>query len=117
MAIDRQALAKLQDMIGGEESDLVEIIASFLDEGPTLLAALQSSAQTSDLELMRRSAHSLKSNARDMGASELADICARIEDQAAQGVAASGTDVVRAADELALAIAELRKMYDFGGSA
>lgn len=117
MAIDKQALEKLRAMVGGEEADLVEIIASFLEEGPTLMASLQKSAQDNNLDLIRRSAHSLKSNARDMGAFELAETCARIERLATEGVTPADTDVAGAAQEMAAAITELRSMYDFGGGA
>ena len=117
MAIDRQALDKLQNMVGGDEADLIEIIASFLDEAPALMDALQKSARKGDLDLMRRSAHSLKSNARDMGAFDLAETCSRIEKIAGGGAAVADEDVARAAQEMTDAIFELRRMYDFGGSA
>ena len=117
LAIDRQALERLRAMVGGDEADLVEIVVSFLEEGPALMDALLSAARDANLDLMRRSAHSLKSNARDMGAIDLAESCARIESLTAGGVLPDAADVQRAEVEMTAAVSELRSMYPAGGSA
>ena len=108
MAIDRQALDRLRAVVGGGEEDLIEIISSFLEEAPQLMDSLVQSSQVTDLAVMRRAAHSIKSNARDMGATELANICARIEALAIQGSADAAAEVARADSALRDAIVELR---------
>lgn len=117
MGIDRNTLNKLLEIVGGNQDDVIEIVSSFLEEGPTLVDALQKSAVTSDLEVLRRSAHSLKSNAKDMGALDLAATCARIESLAAKGAAPDSAEVERAAAEMQEAVRELRSLYNLGGSA
>ena len=114
MAIDRGTLDKLREIVGGNQDDVIEIVCSFLEEGPALMAALQVAAGASNLDVIRRSAHSLKSNARDMGALDLAATCARIESLAAGGAAPPHAEVDRAAAELRDAAGELRSLYKLG---
>lgn len=115
--IDRKTLDKLLEIVGGNQDDLVEIVSSFLEEGPTLVDVLQKSTSSTDLASIRRSAHSLKSNARDMGALELASTCARIETMAAEGILPPRAEVERVALEMDHAAGELRSLYNLGGSA
>lgn len=117
VTIDRRTLDKLLEIVGGNQDDVIEIVSSFLEEGPALMAALQTAAGTSNLDVLRRSAHSLKSNARDMGAFDLAATCARIESLAAGGAAPPLAEVKRAAAELEDATGELRRLYNLGGCA
>lgn len=107
MAIDRRALDKLREIVGGAETDLVELIDTFLEEAPGILAALVAAQGAGDVTAARRAAHSLKSNARDMGAVDLAEICARLEAQCVAGTLPDAGDVAAvrlafdgAADEL-----------------
>lgn len=114
LVINRQALDKLLAVVGGEEVDLVELIDSFLEEGPLLVERLAASYQVGDVSGMRRAAHSLKSNARDMGATELAEICARLEAPCAAGELPDAADVGAARGAFAVAVAELRGMFPPG---
>lgn len=111
MAIDRQALDKLREIVGGEEADLVELVYSFLEEAPGIAETLTRSLENSDVSAMRRAAHSLKSNARDMGARELADLCAAIEARCAAGDLPAAADVEAARSACEAAAAELRGMF------
>lgn len=111
MTIDRQALDKLREIVGGEEADLIELVYSFLEEAPGIVGTLTRSLETSDVSAMRRAAHSLKSNARDMGARELADLCAAIEARCAGGELAGTPDIEAARSAFAAAAAELRDMF------
>lgn len=101
--------------MGGEESDLVELVESFLEEGPSIMQALQASAQASDLNAARRAAHSLKSNARDMGAAELAAICAGLEVSCASGEPLDRREIDAATHAFDVAVAELRGIFSLGG--
>ena len=73
--IDRDAIARLLDVIGGAPDDLAELLDDFETEGPATLAKMQTAAEAGDLTSLRISSHSLKSNARDFGATELARNC------------------------------------------
>jgi HPt (histidine-containing phosphotransfer) domain-containing protein len=108
LAIDRRALGKLRDLVGGEESDLLEIVDTFLEEAPSLMQSLLTASQVQDVNTVRRSAHSLKSNARDMGAVELAEICARIESSGLQGMLPDVTVIENARLAFDVACDELR---------
>ena len=77
--LDRKSIRSLQDIIGGDRADLVDLIASFLEEAPQILGAMASAGQEGDAATVRRSAHTLKSNARDFGAIELSTRCALLE--------------------------------------
>jgi HPt (histidine-containing phosphotransfer) domain-containing protein len=81
MSIDDAALRNLQATVGNDPKDLVDLIESFLDEGPELLDALHEASLVSDRKKMLRSVHSLKSNARDFGAKDLRVMCEDFENQ------------------------------------
>lgn len=77
--IDYEALKNLQDLIGGRRADLIELVRDFLDDAPVQLAAMIAAAEVGDADTVRRAAHSLKSNGRDLGAVLLAQLCADLE--------------------------------------
>lgn len=77
--IDRDAIRALQEIVGGDRADVIELISCFLDEAPRIFDSMVAAASAGDAETVRRSAHSLKSNARDMGAGELSSRCASLE--------------------------------------
>jgi HPt (histidine-containing phosphotransfer) domain-containing protein len=115
LAIEREALAKLRELVGGEEADLVELVESFLEEGPSIMQDLQASVAASDLAATRRAAHSLKSNARDMGAIDLAEICARLERRCESREQPDLQQIDSAQDAFDLAVTELREIFGLGG--
>jgi PAS domain S-box-containing protein len=67
--------------LGGEEF-LGEVIETFLDDAPTLIASLRVSLERGDTEELRRAAHTLKSNGLTFGAENFADVCRRLEERA-----------------------------------
>jgi HPt (histidine-containing phosphotransfer) domain-containing protein len=79
MPIDPVSLQALQEIIGGSRDDLNELISGFLDDAPTQLAQMHQAAVAEDVASLKRGAHSLKSNSRDMGALALASACAALE--------------------------------------
>jgi HPt (histidine-containing phosphotransfer) domain-containing protein len=83
--LDRVALAALQEMVGGDQEFLAEMIDTFLDDGPARLAEMEAASLAGDAAELRRAAHTLKSNCRTFGATALADRCQRIEDLANAG--------------------------------
>ncbi|MEO1103778.1 MAG: Hpt domain-containing protein [Devosia sp.] len=77
--IDTDALGKLLKMIGGETEDLQELIDDFVSEAPKLVAQMTAALETSDIEALRRHAHTLKGNAKDFGATDLAERAGGLE--------------------------------------
>ncbi len=92
MILEKGALEKLRSIIGDSDDNLFELVDSFLEEAPVLLQNLMAGMQSHDLTAIKRAAHSLKSSARDFGATELAAVCARIE-STAQGALPETFDI------------------------
>ncbi len=78
--LDDAALASLREL-GGDDF-LVEVIDTFLADVPTLLATLHQALEAGDTAEVRRAAHTLKSNGATLGATEFADLCRALEQQA-----------------------------------
>ena len=77
--IDQAALNRLLEVIGGDPEDLAELIEEFETTTPKTLAEMQVADTSGDLDALRISAHSLKSNGRDFGATALATACETLE--------------------------------------
>jgi signal transduction histidine kinase/DNA-binding response OmpR family regulator/HPt (histidine-containing phosphotransfer) domain-containing protein len=77
--LDRGALQDLLDVLGGEFAYLVELIDSFLEDGPQLLSELRDHVAEGDADGIARIAHSLKSNGADFGAMAFSSLCKKLE--------------------------------------
>ncbi|MEO7743634.1 MAG: Hpt domain-containing protein [Usitatibacter sp.] len=64
--IDPSTFKALQDAAGVEF--VAELVDTFLEEAPRMMAELESALATRDAEAFRRAAHSLKSNSYTFGA-------------------------------------------------
>lgn len=104
-SIDRNALARLLDVIGGDPQDLEELVADYLVIAPGLAATISAAAAAGDLDEMRIAAHTLKSNAHDFGALRLSALCAVLEQQCRVGAA---PDAAATASAIVAAEAEAR---------
>ena len=67
--IDRTIFSELQDSAGADF--VVELVGTFFEEAPQMIADLRSALATGDAERFRRAAHSLKTNAHTFGATAL----------------------------------------------
>ncbi len=87
MRIDKRALDRLRRQGG---PDLVrEMIAIFLQDAPARFRAARAGAEAGDLDATRRAAHSLKSTAATLGATQLQAMSGRIEQLASARKAAT----------------------------
>ena len=75
--IDAATFAELQDSAGADF--VAELVDTFLEEAPRMLAELRSTATTVRPEAFRRAAHSLKSNANTFGATKLGTMARDLE--------------------------------------
>ena len=75
--IDTQTFAELQDNAGSDF--VVELVDTFAEEAPLLLAEMRSSFASGATDTFRRAAHSLKSNSNTFGASALAELARSLE--------------------------------------
>ena len=94
--IDQAVYSELQATTGVEF--VAELVDTFLEEAPGMLAELRSARADGNAERFRRAAHSLKSNANTFGAVSLAALARELE--------LKGLDIEPARDEAALAALE-----------
>ena len=94
--IDRAVFAELQAATGAQF--VVDLVDTFLEEAPAMLAELRAARAAGSAERFRRAAHSLKTNASTFGAAILAARARELE--------LGGIDVEPARHEAALAVLE-----------
>ena len=75
--LDRAVIEELQETMGEDFAE--ELITTFLQEAPGMLADLEAAEKAGDAEAFRRAAHSIKSNAATFGANQLADAARVLE--------------------------------------
>ena len=105
--IDQNTFAELQDAAGAEF--VSELVDTFLEEAPGMLAELRSAMQADQADKFRRAAHSLKSNCQTFGAKRLGTMARDLE---ANGVSsgAGALDALEAHyDEVATDLKELSR--------
>jgi CheY-like chemotaxis protein/HPt (histidine-containing phosphotransfer) domain-containing protein len=69
----------LEKLTGGDKEFMAEIIDTFLDDAPDLLAKMREGVDHSNAADLRIAAHSLKSNSADFGAETLRELCKQAE--------------------------------------
>lgn len=75
--IDLSVFNELQEATG---SDFIkELVATFLEEAPGILAELKDAVATGETDQFRRASHSIKSSANIFGAHELAELACQME--------------------------------------
>lgn len=75
--IDSEIYAEFLDTMGADFA--VELVTTFLEEAPTMLAELRAAKEDDDADGFRRAAHSIKSNANIFGATQLAELALQSE--------------------------------------
>jgi PAS domain S-box-containing protein len=99
-----RALEALREQFG-DEAFVHDVLDTFLREAPRLMADLRSGSP----EEARRAAHTLKANARTLGAVELGHLCEELEELANRdGLEGAGAEVARAEAEYARVETALR---------
>ena len=84
--LDKVALERLREMVGGDPEILTELIDTFLEDGPHLLADMRQAVEKGDAGGLRLAAHGLKSNSADFGATVLSELCRELEMMGKAGV-------------------------------
>lgn len=111
--IDLDTFDSLLETVGGDREFLAELMVTYFDDTIPLFAAMHQASAAQDAELLRRSAHSLKSNSANFGALELARLCLEIEQAGKQGSFAGVAEQISQAEtEYALVKAELETLRD-----
>ena len=98
--VDASALAALRDLQGAGRPDLLaELIAVYLRDTPPRLAALHEAVARTDAEALRRAAHGLKGSSSQIGAVQVARLCAELEHQAGATDLRGVAETLRRLDE------------------
>ncbi len=95
-AIDVATFTDLRDTVGDEFT--IELVDTFLEEAPGILADLRSALAASDADAYRRAAHSLKSNGNTFGALAMATMARDAELGGLAGDPASNAAALDALD-------------------
>ena len=103
--IDPTTFAELQATTGAEF--VVELVETFAEEAPQMLAEIRSGHAASDAERFRRAAHSLKSNSSTFGAVRLAEMARTLE---LGGLPGSSAPLDAVAAELDATLAALKTL-------
>jgi PAS domain S-box-containing protein len=109
--IDRRNIDALR-MVDGTGKLLGSMIARFVEEVPRLMAALVSAAAEGDIEQVRQVAHKIRGSASSFGLRAVAEITAKIEEQAASGQLPGGDEMMAVRNAGDRAIASLRAIAD-----
>ena len=75
--IDLQTYNALKESTG--DDFIVELVDTFFDDAPALIAQMRSALAEKNAEAFRRAAHSMKSNAATFGALELSALAKELE--------------------------------------
>ena len=75
--IDPEAWETFKSMM--DASFLAEMIDTYLSDAPMLIEQMRSGVASGDAEMVRRAAHSLKSNSANLGALRLAGVTRELE--------------------------------------
>ena len=78
--LDPEVFGQLKQADGGGGGFLGALIDKFLQEAPSRLATLGEAADRCDKEAVVKAAHSLKGSSGTLGAKELSDMCAGLEE-------------------------------------
>ncbi|MBW4487248.1 MAG: response regulator [Trichocoleus desertorum ATA4-8-CV12] len=74
--LNRQALQALQELVGEDAIEfLVEVIDTYLEDGPKVLQSMWLALVQEDLTALHQAAHSLKMSSVTLGAKTLASLC------------------------------------------
>ena len=85
MTLDPTAMARLLEITGDDVAFVDELVDTFIEDAATQLDALRSARDAGDIEAVIRPAHSLRSNAANVGATVLGDLCRALEVDARAG--------------------------------
>lgn len=77
--LDQGALEELQELAGGDQSFMIEVFETYLQDSPKLLHSLQMALRQADPGDLKKAAHTLKSTSKTVGAMGLAYRCQQLE--------------------------------------
>jgi HPt (histidine-containing phosphotransfer) domain-containing protein len=107
--VDQEVLNRLIESTGGDPDFVVELLDEFAAEAPKMLVETGDALASGNVDIVRRTAHTLKSNASTFGAFTLSSLCAELERSAKEGALSGGPILLaKIESEYALVVEELR---------
>ncbi len=106
--LDRAALNRMLELVGNDPDMFAEMLNEYFEDAPGFIAQLHTAAAEGNVDHLRITAHSLKSNSASFGALALAEQCRALEAQAKAGtcegaaerIVAIEAEYARAGEEL-----------------
>ena len=86
MTLDPNAMARLLEITGGDQGFVDELVDTFVEDATAQIASLRLAADAGSVDAIVRPAHSLKSNAANVGATVLEELSRALEIDARGGV-------------------------------
>lgn len=109
--LDGPTVERLRETLG--DDFVVELIDTFLADAEPLLSDLKKGVANSDATLLRRSAHTLKSNSANFGALTLSSLCKELEETGKAGETAIDAEKIALVEtEFARARAALEEVKE-----
>ena len=84
-ALDRAKIRELLDLTGGEIDWLKDLMDTYLQDTRTRLDELAGLVAAGSADRIQRSAHGIKGSSSNIGATQMADLCAGMEHHARVG--------------------------------
>ncbi len=114
MSIDPTALESYQEFMGEEaETFINDIVSSYRENAPKLIGAIEEALSSEDQAAFTRAAHTLKSNSATIGATDLAQLSADMEQNGKVGELSGGMEekILQLKKELQSVLDELNVKY------
>lgn len=108
-AVDEAVLRALLDDMGGDAEVVKELVQSYLEEAPRLLAEARTALAAGDAATVQRAVHTLKSTSATFGAMALSEASKGIEQSARTGKLPSAAQLADLEAMFAAARGELMK--------
>jgi len=101
--IDMDALLELRELM---EEEFAELILTYVADSKVMLARMGAAIESSDTNVLREAAHSLKGSSANLFAVKLSDTCKILEDSARESV------LEHAQDQLEVITFEFKSVVD-----
>tara|TARA_B110000211_G_C14010725_1_gene523003 strand:+ start:409 stop:801 length:393 start_codon:yes stop_codon:yes gene_type:complete len=83
--LNKETIDGILELTGGDESILIELFESFLDDAKELSGGIKTSADTSDWDKLKFDVHTLKGLCGTIGANPLFEVCKVLNDDVCDG--------------------------------
>jgi len=83
--LDHSALEMIRSISDGSDDLLQQVVALFIESTPPLLQDIEAGLSNNELDRLRVAAHTLKSSAANLGATNLCEMARRLEAAARAG--------------------------------